>query len=132
MNLEKPESQLKLFLWLIALHSFSVGIGLLLMPSSYLEIFGFHDYSYSFFQAQGGVFHIVMFVAYIMAIKYMPKSSSLILFAISAKSMATIFLINYYIFVESSWMIIMSAFGDAIMASILYLLYKRYRMIKSN
>ena len=127
MNLEKPESQLKVFLWLIALHSFSVGIGLILFPPNYLEIFGFHNYAYSFFQAQGGVFHIVMSVAYIMAIKYMYKSPGLIVFSISAKSMATIFLLVYFIFVESSWMIIMSAFGDAVMASILFLLYRRFK-----
>ena len=127
MNLDKPDTQLKVFLWLIALHSFSVGIGLILFPPNYLEYFGFPNYTYSFFQAQGGVFHIVMSVAYIRAIKYMYKSSGLIVFSISAKAMATIFLVAYYIFVESSWMIIMSAFGDAVMASILFLLYRRFK-----
>ena len=128
MNLDKPETQLKVFLWLIALHSLSVGIGLILFPPSYLEFFGFENYSFSFFQVQGGVFHIVMAMAYIMASNYMYKSPGLIIFSVSAKSMATVFLIIYYLFVESSWMIIMSALGDAIMASILYLLYTRFKI----
>lgn len=131
MNLEKPETQLRVFLWLIALHSLSVGIGLILFPPSYLEFFGFENYSYSFFQVQGGVFHIVMAMAYIMAIKYMYKSPGLIVFSVSAKSMATVFLIIYYLFFESSWMIIMSALGDAAMASILYFLYNRFKISNS-
>ena len=127
MNLDKPDTHLKIFLWLIAVHSFLVGIGLILFPPSYLEFFGFFNYQYSFFQAQGGVFHLVMSVAYIMALKYMHKSPGLIIFSISAKFMATMFLLVYYLFMENSWMIIMSAFGDAVMAVILYVLYNRYR-----
>ena len=132
MNLEKPEIQLKIFLWLIALHSISVGIGLILFPPSYLEIFGFYNYSYTFFQAQGGVFHIVMSVAYLMAIKYIYKSPGLIYFSIAAKSMATIFLIIYFLFVEQSWMIIMSATGDATMGIVLFYLYKKFQTININ
>src|SRR5210317_814982 len=123
MNWDKPDVQIKIFLWLIALHSFLVGIGLILFPPSYLEFFGFLNYQYSFFQAQGGVFHLVMAVAYTMAIKYMHISPGLIIFSIAAKMIATIFLLMYYLFVENSWMIIMSAFGDATMAIILYVLY---------
>jgi hypothetical protein len=132
MNLEKPEVQLKVFLWLIALHSLSVGIGLILFSSSYLEIFGFNNYSYTFFQAQGGVFHIVMCVAYLMASKYMYKSPDLINFSILAKSMATVFLIVYFLIKEQSWMIIMSAFVDAAMAIILFYLYKKFRVTNTN
>jgi hypothetical protein len=132
MKLEKPEVQLKLFLWLIALHSFAVGVGLILFPPAYLEIFGFYNYSYTFFQAQGGVFHIVMCVAYLMASKYMFKSPGLIYFSIIAKSIATVFLLIYFLFVEHSWMIIMSAIGDASMAIILYYLYKKFLNSTTN
>ena len=127
MSWDKPDLQIKIFLWLIALHSFFVGIGLILFPPSYLEFFGFINYQYSFFQAQGGVFHLVMSVAYLMAIKFVYKSPGLILFSITAKFMATVFLLTYYLFFENSWMIIISAFGDASMALILYVLYNRFR-----
>jgi len=127
MNMDKPDTHMKIFLWLIAVHSFLVGIALILFPPSYLEFFGFSNYQYSFFQAQGGVFHLVMSVAYLMAIKYMYKSPGLIVFSISAKFIATLFLLIYYLFLEHSWMIIMSAFGDAAMAILLYVLYNRFR-----
>lgn len=127
MNLEKPDVQLKVFLWLIALHSLFVGIGLILFPPAYLEFFGFHDYTYCFFQAQGGVFHIVMCVAYLMAARYMYKSEELILFSIAAKSMGTAFLVIYFVFMEQVWMIIMSAIADGVMAFMLYYLFKRFQ-----
>jgi len=60
MNMDKPDTHMKIFLWLIAVHSFLVGIALILFPPSYLEFFGFSNYQYSFFQAQGGVFHLVI------------------------------------------------------------------------
>jgi hypothetical protein len=128
MKLDTPDIQLKLFLWLIALHSFFVGVGLILFPPAYLDFFGFNNYTYCFFQAQGGVFHIVMCVAYLMASKYMYKSHDLILFSIVAKSMGTFFLILYFLFMEQVWMIIMSAIGDGVMAFMLYYLYKRFKI----
>ncbi len=51
---------LKIFLLLVALHSFCVGVGLILIPLEYFDLFGFHAYSGNFFKIQAGVFHIVM------------------------------------------------------------------------
>lgn len=121
-----PEKLLKVFLWLVAIHSFCVGISLIFMPTQYLEIFGFYNYRYSFFQTQGGVFHLVMFAAYLLTVKYLDKSPGLVQFTILAKSMATVFLLIYYFFFESSWMLLLSAIGDAVMALVIYLLYQRY------
>ena len=132
MKLEKPETQLRIFLVLIALPSFAVGIGLILFPPSYLEFFGFHNYNYTFFQAQGGVFHIVMCTAYLLASKYMYQSPGLINFSVLAKAIATTFLIIYFLLVEKSWMILLSAIGDGVMAIILYILYKRFLQSKTN
>jgi hypothetical protein len=67
-----------------------------------------------------------------MAIKYMYKSPALINFSILAKSVAAVFLVIYYFFIERDWMIVVSAFGDAIMASVLYLFYKRFQIINSK
>ncbi|HPR89710.1 MAG TPA: hypothetical protein PL181_16990 [bacterium] len=44
------------FLWLIAIHSFLVGLGLIFMPYSLLEQMGYASCSERFFRAQGGVF----------------------------------------------------------------------------
>ncbi len=126
MNKILPDKQLKIFLKLVALHSFAVGIGLIILPPVYLEYFGLYGYKTSFFQAQGGVFHFVMCMAYLIAAKYLDKSPGMVHFVIMAKSMAVIFLLTYFVFLESSWMLIASAFGDGIMALIMYLLYRQY------
>ncbi len=115
------------FMWLVALHSFAVFLGLLLLPAQQLSLFGLENYRASFFQAQGGVFHLVMSVAYIMAAKYIDETPALIYFSISAKSIAVVFLLIYYVTVESAWIISLSAIGDGIMAAIIYLLYIQYK-----
>ena len=62
-----PERLLSLFLWIVMLHTLAVGIGLIFMPSSWLPFFGLAPYTKNFFQAQGGIFHIVMCIAYSLA-----------------------------------------------------------------
>ncbi len=121
-----PTQRLTLLLQLVTLHSFAVGLGLIFLPVKYLELFGFYNYTESFFQAQGGIFHIVMCVAYYSASKNFQSSSGMIYFVIIAKSMALVFLLVYFLFVESIWMILLSAIGDGLMALIIFILYKQY------
>ena len=123
-----PRSRLVIFLKLTALHSFSVGLGLIFLPAEYLEFFGFANTSACFFQLQGGVFHLVMTIAYWLAAKYLEKSPGLIQFVITAKCMAFVFLIVYFFAIESSWMVIASAAGDGLMALIIFILYRHYEM----
>lgn len=113
------------FLYLIGIHSIAVGIGLIFLSPSFLEIFGFTDYKESFFQAQGGVFHIAMSIAYIMAAKDVVNSMKLIQFIIIVKFLAFIFLMTYYFFVMSAWLILLSGIGDGLMGLIVLLLYQR-------
>lgn len=113
------------FLYLTGIHSIAVGIGLILLPPSLLELFGFIDYKESFFQAQGGVFHIAMSVAYIMAGRDVLKSINLIQFIIVVKFLAFTFLIIYYFFVMSAWLILASGIGDGLMGLIVLILYQR-------
>ena len=119
--------RLILFMWLVALHSFAVFLGLILIPAAQLSRFGLQNYSAGFFQAQGGVFHLVMSVAYLMAVKYLDETPALIYFSVSAKSIAVIFLLVYYFTAESAWIILLSAFGDGLMAMLIYLLYKQFK-----
>lgn len=135
MKLKKNADLLKLFLIFMAVHSFIVGIALILLPAPYLEFFGLKGYHYTFFQAQGGVFHVVMALAYILAVKYITpygekfsgaRESGLIVLAVSAKSMAAVFLTVYFMLSEKAWVIILSAFGDAFMAFVLFILYRKY------
>ena len=116
---------LSYFLFLIGIHSFAVGVGLLFIPPSILDFFGLIDYKESFFQAQGGVFHIAMSVAYAMAGLNIKKSIRLIQFIIAVKFLAFVFLIMYFLFVLSAWLILLSGIGDGLMGLIVFILYQR-------
>jgi hypothetical protein len=116
---------LSYFLFLIGIHSFVVGVGLLFIPPSVLDFFGFIDYKESFFQAQGGVFHIAMSVAYTMAGLKVEKSIRLIQFIIAVKLLAFVFLFSYYLFVLPAWLILLSGIGDGLMGLIVFFLYQR-------
>lgn len=116
------------FLYLIGIHSIAVGFGLIFLPPSFLEIFGFTDYKESFFQAQGGVFHIAMSVAYIIAGRDVLNSARLIQFIIIVKFLAFSFLIIYYFFVMSAWLILISGIVDGLMGLIVLVLFQRSRL----
>lgn len=120
----KYHKYLSIFLWLIGFHSFAVGIALIFIPPSFLSSFGFINYTENFFQAQGGAFHIVMCVAYVMAGLNIEKSVRLIQFIIAVKFIAFIFLIIYFLFVMSARLILVSAIGDGIMGLIVLILYR--------
>jgi len=123
MNI-KADKILSVFLWLVAIHSFLVGIGLIVLPSSTFEFLGFDPTFVRFFSTQGGVFHIAMAVGYAMAGYDKIKYEQLIVFTIIVKFIATIFLITYFVFISSLWMIILSGISDLLMVVIVRYLYK--------
>ena len=118
MNL-KSDKILSLFLWLVAIHSFLVGIGLIFSPSEVFEFLGFNSTFDRFFSTQGGVFHIAMAVCYGMAAVNLVKYKQLIIFSIIVKFIATVFLLSYFLIISSQWMIIFSAISDFLMGTIL-------------
>lgn len=120
----KYQQYLSIFLWLIGVHSFLVGVGLIFIPPSFLSNFEFFNYTESFFQAQGGVFHIAMSIAYVTAGRDVPNSSQLIRFIIAVKLLACIFLIIYFVFMLNSWMILISGIADGVMGAVALWLYK--------
>ena len=87
-------------LWLIAFHSIGVGVGMILLPSEWIAYFNIVPSEHRFFITQGGVFHIVMAVAYGMAAINLVKNEVLITFSIIVKFCATVFLLIYFIFVN--------------------------------
>ena len=118
MNL-KSDKILSLFLWLVAIHSFLVGIGLIFSPSEVFEFLEFNSTFDRFFSTQGGVFHIAMAVCYEMAAVNLVKYKQLIIFSIIVKFIATVFLLSYFLIISSQWMIILSAISDFLMGTIL-------------
>lgn len=129
MNL-KAGKILSVLLWLVALHSFLVGIGLIMLPASFFEFLGFKSTFDRFFSTQGGVFHIAMSVGYALAGYDKVKYKQLIVFSFIVKFIATLFLFTYFIIISSQFLIISSGITDLLMGvSILYL----YRtLVKKN
>jgi hypothetical protein len=115
---------LKVLLWLIALHSFIVGLILISTGNAGMQYFGFTEGNV-FFQVQGGVFHLVMCIAYILALINIKKNSGLILFIILAKCMAFIYLLIYYFLINKVGIIFLAGVADGIMALAVYYLNKK-------
>ncbi|MDP4282358.1 MAG: hypothetical protein Q8867_09450 [Bacteroidota bacterium] len=120
------ELLLKWILWLIALHSIGFGISLIVLPVSVIEWFGFR-LEEKFFAVQGGVFHLVVSIAYIMAALDLKHSSRLIILSCSAKFSATLFLISYYLFEKQIFMVLFSGIADGFMGLAIWIVYLLYR-----
>jgi hypothetical protein len=123
----KPRTLLTILLYLVALHSFCVGLALIVLPLSTLEYFGYEGYAGNFFKAQGGIFHIVMSIIYIVAARNVDKNRILIYITLTAKFIATVFLLGYWLFFEHIWMVLASGIGDFIMGICVLVLWRAYR-----
>mgnify|MGYP005848030353 CR=1 FL=1 len=115
------------FLWLVSFHSFLVGIGLIVLPTSEFESLGYQSTFDRFFSTQGGVFHIVMAVGYAMAGYDKKRFECLILFSIIVKFTATIFLLIYFFTMSSQFLIILSGISDFMMGIIILFLYDKFK-----
>ncbi len=124
--LKSPGKLLALVLNLIALHSFVVGVVLILQPHFLMEFAGFgHNYE-RFFPSQGGVFHIVMALCYTMAAKDLDAHRCMVVFSIIVKGIATFFLLIYFFSMDSKWVILLSGIGDGLMGVVIYAAMKYY------
>jgi len=117
---------LKWILWLVAIHSICFGISLIILPVPVIEFFGFR-LTEKFFADQGGVFHLVVAVAYIWAALDLENSFKLIVLSCTAKFVATIFLLSYFFFVDPKLMVIFSGIADFLMGFTILVLYIFYR-----
>ena len=116
---------LSILLYLIALHSFIVGVVLLVIPFETLEYFGYQNYQGTFFKIQGGVFHLVMSLVYFLAARDLNKNRILVYLTIIFKFIATAFLFSYYLFIDRIWMVATSGGGDLIMGVLVLWLFLR-------
>ncbi len=123
MNTFKNIKLFKLLLQLIALHSFSVGVALIVLPFGVLSWFGLTVDPYRFFSTQGGVFHIVMSIAYLFAARAPLQERSLLIFIILAKWVAFFFLGFYFLLGEMVPTIAFSAVGDGLMGLLVMMFF---------
>jgi hypothetical protein len=126
--MKKPRYDLilKWILWLVAIHSICFGISLVILPIPVIELFGFH-LTEKFFADQGGVFHLVVAVAYIWAAIDLKNSFKMIVLSCTAKYVATVFLLSYFFFVDHKFMVIFSGIADFLMGFTIMILYILYR-----
>jgi CHASE2 domain-containing sensor protein len=124
------EKLLRLLLYMISIHSIFVGLALISTPGDMFAYFGYQPVSERFFTLQGGVFHIIMGIAYYLAAKSINKDHSLILLAIITKISATLFLFSYFLFIQKIWMVLVSGIVDALMAMVVIIVFHQFKKDK--
>lgn len=125
----KPVTAKRLFqwmLWLIALHSIGFGLALLTFPCRWIELFGF-QLEEKFFADQGGVFHLIISLVYIMAARDPVNSKPFVILACVTKFTAAVFLFSYFLFDRAILMVMFSGVGDFMMGLVILLTYLNYR-----
>jgi len=113
--LNDPFRRLRALLALVGIHSIAVGIGLMAHPASVFEFMGYARCSEPFFPTQGGVFHIVMAVGYLMAAADPSGNRCLITFAVVVKLLATAFLVFYWSAIDRIPVVLVSGVLDGLM-----------------
>jgi hypothetical protein len=118
--------RLSFVFWLIFLHSFFVGLALIFHPPGLMSIFGFHSIGEKFFPVQGGIFHIILGIFYLTVVLRVEGFRAVIYLSMITKSMAFVFLVYYYIFVDGIVIVLFSGITDGAMAVIIVLAYQSY------
>ena len=113
-------------LWLVAIHSIGFGLALIILPKGIIELFGF-QLAEKFFAVQGGVFHLIISAAYIMAARKPESSDRLIFLSCFTKFSATIFLFSYFVFEKQIFMVFIAGIGDLLMGLAILFSYRLYR-----
>ena len=71
--------------------------------------------------------HLVMALGYGMAAHDLERHSCLVVFAVAVKTIATVFLLVYWLFVSSLPIVLLSGIGDGLLAAALAWLYAAWR-----
>ena len=124
----KPRQYRLLMQWilvLVAIHSIVFGLSLIVLPIPVIEYFGF-SLEEKFFADQGGVFHLIIAVAYIMAARDPENSSRLVFLSYITKFTATVFLISYFLFEKQIIMVLLSGIADFLMGLAILVSYRLF------
>lgn len=111
----------RLFVLLVAAHSFAIGAGLLFVTGPSVRFGGWEGVEPPFFARQGGIFHFVVATAYL--IEYFRYRGVTVL--IAAKAFAVVFLAAMWWIDPSAWSVPFSAAGDGAMGALAYVLHRR-------
>ena len=128
--LNHPDRLLSTVLVLVAIHTLAIGLTLIAQPAVLMEFAGFNPGCEHFFPAQGGVFHLIVFVVYLMGATHIEKHHSFIVLSIFIKALATFFLLIYCFAAEFKWIIFISGIVDCAMGLIIFLAFQHYLRFK--
>lgn len=109
------ETWKKLDRWLvvlIALHTFAVGAGLLLVPEWALSFGGWASIPPPFFPRQAGIFHFILGIGYLAEHRKLGTVSLLVM----AKTFAVVFLLGTAVFGGAPWFVPFAGVIDGAMA----------------
>jgi hypothetical protein len=136
MVIRDSRFRFSLLMLLVALHSFLVGAALMFLPVDiFHRLFDYQPITERFFTVQAGVFHVVLGIGYCLAAVKLERFPGLIILSITAKFIATIFLLTYSIFSAFIPVAFLSGIGDGLMGMAMlwaFLSYKRQGVIREN
>jgi len=127
-----PDKMLSTVLGLVAIHSLGMGLTLIAQPAFLMEFAGFSSDCEHFFPAQGGVFHLLMFVVYLMGAIHIEKYYHFIVFSIFIKAVGTFFLMTYCFAFEFKWIVFLSGIGDCVMGLMIFFALRNYLRARKN
>jgi hypothetical protein len=127
-----PDKLLSTVLGLVAIHSLVMGLTLIAQPAVLMAFAGFRPDYERFFPAQGGVFHLLMFVVYLMGATNTEKYYYFIVFSIFVKAVATFFLTIYCFAAEFKWIVFLSGIADCVMGLMIFLAFQYYLRSKKS
>ncbi len=112
----------RLLVVLVALHSLAVGVVLLGAPRWAAALGGWGEVDTVFFIRQGGAFHFVVAIGYLIEY-FRHRTVGLLL---TAKTFATVFLVfSWLADLSGPWALPFAALGDALMAVLVLLVHRR-------
>ena len=109
--MSRPEQIERLYIVLVALHSFAVGLVLVVAPDWSLRFGGWDEGGVHFFIWQGGVFHFVVGAGYLIE-HFLYRG---IILLVLAKTAAFLFLLAATLLADSPWLVPFSACADGLM-----------------
>jgi hypothetical protein len=113
----------RVFVVLVALHTFAVGAGLFFVSEWALRFGGWQVIPPLFFPRQAGIFHFILAIAYLEEHRRWGGVSLIVL----AKSFAVVFLVGAALFANVPWFVPVAGVGDGLMALVAWLLHRQVR-----
>lgn len=115
--------RLQAVLFIMVLHSSVTGLLLIVLPGEWISGLGLQVHSQRFFACQGGVFHILMAVAYGAGMIHPVRNAALIWFAVFVKVCAAVFLLSFFVMGDSVLFILLNAVLDGFLGGLLFFTY---------